>query len=159
MITLLMLLTINTMSLIEQLITTTCELQRLVNARIRKTTHFRGCTILQLQVLLYISEHAHVMNSDIAENFDITPAAVTQLTERLEIASFIFRTPDVSDHRIQVVQLTNEGKKQLTDFLQKRRNELKSIFSTLNEVDQTQLLRLHETLVQSMKHQNESMHG
>jgi DNA-binding MarR family transcriptional regulator len=140
------------MSSIEQLITTTCELQRMLATRIRKSAPLGGCTILQVQVLLYISEHKGTTHSEIAEDFDITPAAVTQLADRLVAAGYLGREQDGRDHRISHLRLTKRADEQITTFRNRRHDELRSLFQTLSEGDQIQLLRLHNQLTQSIRH-------
>ncbi len=47
--------------------------------------------------------------STIAQGLDISPAAVTQLLDRLEERRLILRTPDPEDRRATVVSLTPQG--------------------------------------------------
>jgi DNA-binding MarR family transcriptional regulator len=140
------------MTSIDQLITTTCELQRLLAHRIRKAAPLGGCTILQVQVLLYIREHAGTTLSDIAENFDITPAAVTQLIDRLGAAGYLDREKDEKDHRMSHLRLTKSAAEQIADFRKRRHDELRSLFQTLSEDDQIELLRLHNQLTEHIRH-------
>jgi MarR family transcriptional regulator, organic hydroperoxide resistance regulator len=66
---------------------------------------FRG----QGMLLKYVARHDGLTHSEIAENLQISPAAVTKVIKRLEELDFLKRQPDPKDERVSRVFIQPEG--------------------------------------------------
>jgi DNA-binding MarR family transcriptional regulator len=75
---------------------------------IRRTLDDRGLLISDARALRLCSA-GPTRPSTIAQGLDISPAAVTQLLDRLEERHLIARSPDPEDRRATVIALTPSG--------------------------------------------------
>lgn len=50
---------------------------------------------------------------DIAESFDITPAAVAMTLKKMEVCGLIFRTPSEADSRVNLIEISDAGRELL----------------------------------------------
>jgi DNA-binding MarR family transcriptional regulator len=66
---------------------------------------YRGQAIL----LVLLSEHDGLAQSEIAEKLGISPAAATKVIKRLEALAYLERRPDPSDERLSRVFLLEAG--------------------------------------------------
>jgi DNA-binding MarR family transcriptional regulator len=69
------------------------------------------------------SELLHIVNSEqpvqlktLAKQMQLTPGAVTQLVENLVQAGFITRLNDIKDRRIQLISLSKEGVRKVSEM-------------------------------------------
>jgi len=69
-----------------------------------------GLLLTDLRALKFISERP-MHPTSLAARLDLTPAAATQLLDRLERHRLVRRHPDPSDRRATVVRLTPEGQR------------------------------------------------
>lgn len=67
----------------------------------------------QGMLLKYVGRHDGLTHSEIAENLQISPAAVTKVIKRLEELNYLKRQPDPRDERISRVFIQPEGRKVL----------------------------------------------
>lgn len=108
----------------------------------------------QGMLLKYVSHHDGLTHSEIAENLQISPAAVTKVIKRLEELNYLKRQADPKDERISRVFIQPEGFKvikQIHDiFLQL--DDLTFQGFSENELEQLQgyLLRMQTNLQSSV---------
>lgn len=92
----------------------------------------------------------------LAEMLDLTPRAITGISEGLTKKNYISKTQDKSDLRVIWVELTPQGE----SFLKSARPRISSQFGSLLEVlsrkEQVELVRLIEKLTDHMKKQIET---
>ncbi|MHB1435770.1 MAG: MarR family winged helix-turn-helix transcriptional regulator [Thermoplasmata archaeon] len=79
-----------------------------LNLEIRKTLQPHGLLTSDARAMR-LCMAGPTRPSTIAQGLDISPAAVTQLLDRLEERHLILRTPDPEDRRATVVSLTSQG--------------------------------------------------
>ena len=67
----------------------------------------------QHRIIMFLSRRQDMITSqkDIAQHFEISPAAVAVSVRKLEEKGLIRRTEDKKDTRLNVVELTEEGKR------------------------------------------------
>ncbi len=65
----------------------------------------------QGMLLMYVGHHDGLTHSEIAENLQISPAAVTKVIKRLEELNYLKRQSDPKDERISRVFIQSEGRK------------------------------------------------
>jgi DNA-binding MarR family transcriptional regulator len=72
---------------------------------------FRG----QGMLLKFLSKYDGQTLSEIAEKLEISPAAVTKVTKRLEEQNYLKRQPDPKDDRVSRVFIQPEGEKKIEE--------------------------------------------
>lgn len=88
-----------------------------------------------------------VKMSDVAEFFQITPAAVSQIIRRLEDAGFVERTMTKEDRRSVFVSITKEGKEALANDSSAKETKMQGLLRYLGDDDSDELLRLMERVL------------
>ncbi len=78
---------------------------------------------VQLELLYIIRQQQPMSSKALADDRQLTPGAVSQLIEALEVQKLILRKQDVHDRRIQMLRVTRAGEK-ILHTVHKRRNEL-----------------------------------
>lgn len=95
---------------------------------------YRGQGLL----LSFISKHEGLTHSEIAEKLNVSPAATTKVTKRLEKSGYLERRSDEHDERISRVFLREEGRgmiEQISTSFQRLDQKTFAGFSD-NELDQ-----------------------
>jgi DNA-binding MarR family transcriptional regulator len=68
-----------------------------------------GISSAQVGLLFYLESHPQAMIGEIAAALHVAPAAVTNLSKRMQEAGLIERIADAEDARITRLRLTTEG--------------------------------------------------
>lgn len=63
----------------------------------------------QPKLIVYLAVHGPCRQRELAEYFEIDPAAVCRMLDSLEKGGFVVRTEEKTDRRADVVQLTQKG--------------------------------------------------
>jgi DNA-binding MarR family transcriptional regulator len=79
---------------------------------------------------------------ELGKNTRVKKSTITDMVDRLERDGFAERVRDNGDRRIVKVRLTAKGKKMRREFIKKRREEFRVIFSNL-QIQETQKLIYH----------------
>ncbi len=69
-----------------------------------------GLSLPQLSILMQIQHRGACNLSKLSTGFDITPAAVSQLVDKLVHAGLLIRTVDPSDRRVKMLDISPEGR-------------------------------------------------
>jgi len=69
-----------------------------------------GLSLPQLSILMQIQHRGTCSLSELSTGFDITPAAVSQLVDKLVQAGLLIRTVDSNDRRVKVLDISPEGR-------------------------------------------------
>lgn len=83
--------------------------------------HHLPVTRSQLEVLSAIKYLQPVSFKEIARQLYLTPGAVSQSVEALNLEGYVLREADLSDRRIQHLKLSSKGEKLLHDIENRRR--------------------------------------
>jgi DNA-binding MarR family transcriptional regulator len=68
-----------------------------------------GLSMPQFSILMQLHHKGACGMSDISERFEITPAAASQLVDKLVQSGFVQREEDPSDRRAKLLNLTEKG--------------------------------------------------
>jgi DNA-binding MarR family transcriptional regulator len=68
-----------------------------------------GLSMPQFSILMQLHHKGACGMSDISERFEITPAAASQLVDKLVQSGFIVREEDPNDRRAKLLNLTKNG--------------------------------------------------
>ena len=108
-------------------------------------------TVIQLRTLGYIYKQKSARPTDIAKNFNITPASVTSQIDNLVEDGWLERVYNQEDKRVIEVVLTKTGKKNLPKAIQDLKNRFSWISGALNESEETEFLQLLKKITSSQK--------
>ncbi|MEV6067139.1 MarR family transcriptional regulator [Nocardia sp. NPDC052001] len=100
-----------------------------------------GLTPAQARALRTLSRAAEPLRmSDLAERLGIVPRSATTVVDALEAAGLLTRTPDPTNRRATLVELTDAGRTLLTRMSEARVQAARDLFSTLSP-DRRETLR------------------
>ncbi|MER6417745.1 MarR family transcriptional regulator [Streptomyces sp. NPDC001137] len=85
--------------------------------------------------------------ADLAERLEVVPRAVTTLVDGLEASGKVRRVPDPSNRRVIRIELTDDGRKALSELRGARRSAAEEILAPLSDDQREVLGGLLDTLV------------
>jgi DNA-binding MarR family transcriptional regulator len=86
--------------------------------------------------------------TDLAARLRIAPRSVTEVVDGLADAGLVERTPDPTDRRAVTLDLTSEGRAQVSAIRASREAVAGTLFDTLSPRDRDQLRRILGVLVE-----------
>ena len=95
-----------------------------------------GLTMPQFSILMQLYHKGACGMSELSEGFGITPAAASQLVEKLVQADLIARTEDPTDRRAKQVGLTSQGKQLLEHGIAERYRWMDALDENLSSEEQ-----------------------
>jgi DNA-binding MarR family transcriptional regulator len=98
--------------------------------------------MIQIRTLIYVHENKIVKPTEIAKNFRITPASVTSQIDKLVEDGWLERVRNEDDKRVIEVKLTEKGKRELPNEIEKLHQSCEWIFKSLDQQEQKKLLEL-----------------
>lgn len=104
----------------------------------------------QERLLRLLATRDGISNAEIAEALDIRPSSVSTLVGKLEDSQLISRRPSADDKRVQLIYLTDDGRKLLSTGRELRDDFSEAAFAGLSEQEQQQLSDLLKKLLASM---------
>ncbi|MFN2236409.1 MAG: MarR family winged helix-turn-helix transcriptional regulator [Anaerolineales bacterium] len=100
----------------------------------------------QAYVLTYIYHNGSSKISKICEHMLVSPAAASQMIDRLEKQKLVQRVPDQRDGRVRNVILTEQGEILVKESIAARQNWINDIPAKLNHVEMEQITRALQQL-------------
>lgn len=80
--------------------------------------------------------------SRIASNLGIEAPSVTRAAQQLEYSGYITKKPDATDGRVNNLQLTDKGRKQIEKLQKVRRDHIRKLVAGWNQQDKSKLAEL-----------------
>ena len=118
---------------------------------ISERTQSFGLCITAHKMLLYLSKHERCLSQkEFAENFFVTPAAITTNLKKLESAGYITRTTG-SDSRFNEIAITEEGKIVVEKTYEYFRKIDATLFSEFSEEDLENYIELTSRMLENIK--------
>ncbi len=105
-----------------------------------------GLTMPQFSVLMQLHHKGPCGMSEISERFEVTPAAASQLVEKLVQAGYLERTEDPSDRRAKLLKLSPEGAKLVEEGMNQRHRWLEEVVKNLSSDEQKKIIEALEIL-------------
>ena len=100
----------------------------------RASGHFtkaRGLSMPQFSILMQLHYRGVCGMSEVSERFEITPAAASQLVDKLVQSGFIRREEDPQDRRAKSLKLTDKGKELIEQSIEQRYRWVEALAGTL----------------------------
>ncbi|CAH1194948.1 putative HTH-type transcriptional regulator YusO [Paenibacillus auburnensis] len=104
----------------------------------------------QFKALYVLSKEGPMMVSQLAAALDLTPAAVTGITDQLLADAYIQKERAEGDRRAVKITLTAEGKSIIKEVKDKQKEVMHSYFSILPEEDMDHLRRIFAVLIKEI---------
>jgi DNA-binding MarR family transcriptional regulator len=79
-----------------------------------------GLSMPQFSVLMQLYYRGACGMSEVSERFEITPAAASQLVEKLVQSGFLVRAEDPNDRRAKTLNLTERGRELIQEGIEER---------------------------------------
>ncbi len=105
-------------------------------------------TMLQVQTLKTIKENSSITASELASRLQMSPSALTQMTDRLIKSKFISRKNDKNDRRLILLSLTNDGEQHLASILKRMEQKANQILDPISAKDLETVVTIFEDFLQ-----------
>lgn len=101
----------------------------------------------QAYILIHLDSKGPQKITNLAEVLDITPGAISSISDKLIAAGLIVRCRDEVDRRVVYLDITPIGKKMLKEIKEEARIVVNKCFNGLPEEDIHHLIRIYETIL------------
>lgn len=98
-----------------------------------------GLSMPQFSVLMQLHHKGPCGMSEISERFEVTPAAASQLVEKLVQAGYLERTEDPSDRRAKLLKLSPSGAQLIEQGIAERYRWMDELIEHFSAEDQTKI--------------------
>ena len=98
-----------------------------------------GLSMPQFSILMQLHHKGACGMSAISERFEVTPAAASQLVDKLVQSGFIVREEDPNDRRAKVLNLTDQGRELIQRGIEERYRWVDQLSGRLTEAERTQI--------------------
>lgn len=127
------------MPLQKQIVQNTLDLIKNIDIRSYKKGELSP---LQLRTLVYIKEKGCVKSSDLAKQFNVTPATITAQIDKLVNSGWLERCDDGDDRRVINITLTPKAEKEVDSMVEKTVQRYEWVFKSLTKQEQKTFLEL-----------------
>ena len=93
----------------------------------------------QFSILMQLHHNGACGMSEISEKFDVTPAAASQLVDKLVQGGFIVREEDPKDRRAKTLNLTDKGHELIQQGIEERYLWMDQLSGRLTEAERIQV--------------------
>lgn len=97
---------------------------------------------LQLRTLIFIKDMGCVKSSDLAREFNVTPATITAQIDKLVRSGWVERCDDGNDRRVINITLSPKAQKEVDIMVEKTVQRYDWVFKSLTKEEQKTFLNL-----------------
>jgi len=98
-----------------------------------------GLSMPQFSLMMQMYHRGACGMSGISERFEITPAAASQMVDKLVQSGFIVREEDPSDRRAKTLNLTSKGRELIEQGIEERYRWVDDLAEKLNPEESEQI--------------------
>ena len=98
-----------------------------------------GLSMPQFSVLMQLHHKGACGMSEISERFEVTPAAASQLVDKLVQNGYIQREEDPNDRRAKLLNLTDKGRDLIRQGFEERYRWVDQLSGRLTEAERVQI--------------------
>ena len=120
----------------------------------RGWTHFAkstGLSMAQFSILMQLHHKGPCGMSDLSERFDVTPAAASQLVDKLVQSGYLERDEDPSDRRAKLLKLSPNGAKLVEQGMNERHRWMDEITKNLSADEQKKIIEALDVLTEAAR--------
>lgn len=93
--------------------------------------------------------------STLAARMNVTPGAITSLSDKLISSGYAVRTKDADDRRVVYLEITDQGREILKQFRVETKSIMEQFFKGLSEEDIHHLIRIYEQVLLNIDKEKE----
>jgi len=116
-----------------------------------------GLSMPQFSILMQLHYKGACGLSQVSERFDISPAAASQLVDKLVQAGYLARAEDPSDRRAKLLTLSDKGKELIQQGMEERYRWMDDLASTVSAKDQKKVADALEVLTEAAERLEEKV--
>lgn len=105
-----------------------------------------GLSMIQFNTLMRLHHRGQCALSELGTELDITPAATSQMVDKLVQTGYLTRTEDPDDRRVKVLNLTDKGRALVLDAVSARNAWLADLSASLGATERAALTHALNTL-------------
>ncbi|HEY5730370.1 MAG TPA: MarR family transcriptional regulator [Anaerolineales bacterium] len=98
-----------------------------------------GLSIPQFSILMQLHHKGACGMSEISERFEVTPAAASQLVDKLVQSGMLQREEDPHDRRAKLLNLTDKGRELIKQGFEERYRWMDQLSGRLTEAERVQI--------------------
>src|SRR5215203_5132633 len=98
-----------------------------------------GLSMPQFSMMMQMYHRGACGMSEVSERFEITPAAASQLVDKLVQSGFLMRQEDPSDRRAKLLDLTQKGRELIEAGIEERYRWVNEMESKLTDEESSQI--------------------
>lgn len=126
------------------------ELHRVIRQELCDERHGHAVNLLQLHVLLLLSEHKGMTMKELAEAMHVSSPSATSFVERLVRLHWVRRHRDAHNRKLVRLSLTSVGATALAQMQAERKKAISGIIGLLSKSEQREFAALHEKLLRKI---------
>lgn len=116
------------------------QLRRVLRRSIRTDYPWERWTMAQVEVLQTLDESGPIRINELAERLRLAQSTVSTLLGTLTTAKLVLRQSDPADRRASVVELTPDGRRDLSEWLAAHQRRIGSALGRLDAADRAAVL-------------------
>ncbi|MBK9924580.1 MAG: MarR family transcriptional regulator [Anaerolineales bacterium] len=105
-----------------------------------------GLSMPQFGVMMQLHHRGAFGMSEVSERFEITPAAASQLVDKLVQNGFILREEDPNDRRAKLLNLTDKGRDVIQQGLEERYRWMDQLEERLTDGERAKIIEALDIL-------------
>ena len=117
-----------------------------------------GLSMPQFSILMQLHHKGSCGMSEVSDRFDISPAAASQLVDKLVHAGYLERTEDPSDRRAKLLTLSTKGGELIGQGIEERYRWMDDLAATLSVEDQEKVSEALILLTNAAKKMETNFH-
>jgi DNA-binding MarR family transcriptional regulator len=141
--------------IIAQLFDTMDVAKRSMHGHMRSLVAGHNVSRPQIELLFTIHHTQPTTAKQLAQKLQLTPGAISQLTEELVEQALVQRKTDVADRRRQFLSLSPEGAELIKTFDKRRRQVMEHVMQNLSDEELAAWLKIQRTMISEFKHLHE----
>jgi DNA-binding MarR family transcriptional regulator len=110
-----------------------------------------GLSMPQFSVLMQLHHKGACGMSEISERFEVTPAAASQLVDKLVQNGFIQRVEDPNDRRAKLLSLTDKGREFIQQGIEQRYRWVEELAKKLTVEERAQISEALNIMTEAAK--------
>ena len=107
-----------------------------------------GLSLAQSNILMWLHYHKPCEVTSLAEIMQVSPAAASQMVERMVQEGLVQRVENASDRRTRQVHLTERGRQVVEETIAAREAWVSNLVATLSPAQKTAMVNLLGELIQ-----------
>ena len=110
-----------------------------------------GLSMPQFSLMTQLYHRGACGMSGISERFEITPAAASQMVDKLVQSGYVVRDEDPSDRRAKLLNLTDKGRQLIDEGNEERYRWVDELAGKLSAEERAQIVEALERMTQAMQ--------